>query len=163
MKLIGKFLHAKLFLVIYFSLSLDVYAKTIHVSYVIDGDTIVYKEKQDYKKVRLSCIDAPEIKQPYGLESKLALKELIGGKTVEIAVSNIDKYGREIANITYQNQDVNLRMVSSGNAWVYEAFCRDQPFYTAQMYSKSHKIGLWATINQVAPWVFRREQHGINK
>ncbi|ELK3355873.1 thermonuclease family protein [Salmonella enterica] len=162
--MIVKFLHAKLFLILPLTfLSINAYAKSISVKYVIDGDTIVYRDKDSLKKVRLSCIDAPELKQTFGLESKLVLKELISGKTVDIEVTDIDKYGREIADITYQNQNINLRMVSSGSAWVYEAYCHDPRFYAAQKKSKLNKSGLWATDNQVAPWLFRREQHGTDK
>lgn len=161
----GNFLHAKLFLVMpfVFSIPFNSYAKPVMVKYVIDGDTIVYQENGGLKKVRLSCIDAPELKQPFGLESKLALKEYIGGKAIDISVSGKDKYGREIAYITYQNQDINLKMVDNGFAWVYNAYCHSVQFYEAQDDSRRNKRGLWAAKEQQEPWVFRREHNGIDK
>ena len=46
------------------------------VTDIIDGDTIKVITKNENKplNIRLSCIDTPEIKQPWGVEAKLFLK-----------------------------------------------------------------------------------------
>ena len=41
-----------------------------YVLNVVDGDTIKVKFENKIKKIRLSAIDAPEIKQNHGKESK---------------------------------------------------------------------------------------------
>lgn len=41
---------------------------------VHDGDTITLQNESGYKKIRLAGIDAPELKQPYGAESRAALR-----------------------------------------------------------------------------------------
>ena len=40
---------------------------------VHDGDTITLKNESGQKKIRLAGIDAPELNQPYGVESRGAL------------------------------------------------------------------------------------------
>uniref|UniRef100_A0A0E0RCR7 TNase-like domain-containing protein n=1 Tax=Oryza rufipogon TaxID=4529 RepID=A0A0E0RCR7_ORYRU len=41
-------------------------------------------------------IDAPELKMPYGRESRNALVKLIGGKSVKIYVYDLDQFGRYV-------------------------------------------------------------------
>ena len=51
---------------------------------VIDGDTIWVKTNNKHIKIRLSYIDAPELKQTYGVRSKNFLTNLILDKNVQI-------------------------------------------------------------------------------
>ena len=44
---------------------------------VTDGDTVKGKYTNELIKIRLAEIDAPELKQAFGIESKNCLKELI--------------------------------------------------------------------------------------
>lgn len=48
--------------------------------YVTDGDTI----NLNGEKIRLTCIDAPEKTQPYGLEAKEHLMILLDGKKIDV-------------------------------------------------------------------------------
>ncbi len=54
------------------------------VSKVIDGDTIWVRSDSTTIKVRLSYIDAPELKQIFGIQSKKYLTSLVLDKNVEI-------------------------------------------------------------------------------
>lgn len=60
---------------------------------VIDGDTFILASRE---KVRLICIDAPEINSDAGLESKNFLEKLILGKEVRLEkdISDKDQYDR---------------------------------------------------------------------
>ena len=51
---------------------------------VIDGDTIIVLDGAKKRKVRLVGIDAPELKQNFGLKSKQELSGLIDRKRVKI-------------------------------------------------------------------------------
>ena len=44
---------------------------------VTDGDTVRGKYANELIKIRLAEIDAPELKQPFGVESKNCLKKLV--------------------------------------------------------------------------------------
>ena len=54
----------------------DIYAEEYLglVTRVIDGDSIEVKQNNMIRKIRLSYIDAPEIRQSYGKQSKSFLK-----------------------------------------------------------------------------------------
>ena len=60
--------------------------------YVTDGDTI----KLNGEKIRLQCIDAPEKTQPYGLEAKEYIMNLLKDKKVEVIRESKDRYGRTL-------------------------------------------------------------------
>ena len=49
---------------------------------VVDGDTIHLQNKSGHYKLRLTEIDAPEINQPYGLDSKEYLIKLLKDEKV---------------------------------------------------------------------------------
>jgi len=65
-----------------------------YVLNVVDGDTIKVKFENKIKKIRLSAIDAPEIKQSHGKESKKFLSDLIKKKKLNfISLELIDMEG----------------------------------------------------------------------
>ncbi|MFM7790254.1 MAG: thermonuclease family protein, partial [Microcystis panniformis] len=59
-----------------------------------DGDTCTTDKGE---KVRLACIDAPELKQPFGKASRDHLRAIIKDRPVKIDRINTDRFGRTIA------------------------------------------------------------------
>ena len=58
-------------------------AESVHQGKVVkiaDGDTLTILVDSQQLKIRLSDIDTPERKQPFGTRAKLALSELAFGK-----------------------------------------------------------------------------------
>lgn len=121
---------------------------------VLDGDTIDV-QKQDVKRVRLSDIDAPERKQPFGIKAKELLAKKILYKSVDIKTNSTDKYGRYIGTVFFNGENINRMMVSKGAAWVYGVYCKDKAMYALEMKARISRIGLWEEGNPVEPWVFR--------
>ena len=67
---------------------------------VSDGDTVtVLLPEHVQLEVRLSGIDAPEKRQPFGQRAKQRLSELVLGKTVTLAGNKQDRYRRLVAKI----------------------------------------------------------------
>ena len=66
---------------------------------VIDGDTIWVKTSNKHIKIRLSYIDAPELKQTYGVRSKNFLTNLILDKNVQINANKKDRYNLSLIHI----------------------------------------------------------------
>lgn len=139
---------------VFFLLNLN--ADAYFVTKVIDGDTIeVRQEKRNYK-VRLSEIDAPEINQKFGTESKNYLASLVLNKEIELIYITEDRYGRIVAKIYKDNKDINRSMVRNGLAWVYDYYVEDQSLYNDQNLAKKNSFNIWSEVSPTPPWVFRR-------
>ena len=100
---------------------------------VYDGDTITIAEKLPYAdsplyrwSVRLSGIDAPELKsKSFALkavaeEGRDALWSKIFGKRVELKDVGTEKYGRVLATVLYDGENMNTWMLKKKYAYVYQ-------------------------------------------
>jgi endonuclease YncB( thermonuclease family) len=126
---------------------------------VYDGDTITAKCDGKRQKIRLYCIDAPEMGQrPWGKESRDYLREKIPrGTEVEMVSHGKDRYGRLIAEILVDGRNKNLEMVETGNAVEYQAYCDDSRFIEAQRTATQSSLGVWSKSgDQQRPWEWRR-------
>ena len=65
---------------------------------VYDGDTFTVKDKNNLVyKIRLGLIDAPELSQEFGVQSRNQLNHLVINKSVNLkCLENPDMYGRYI-------------------------------------------------------------------
>jgi len=62
---------------------------------IADGDTLtLLTSAKQQIKIRLTEIDTPESRQPYGQKAKQALADLTFRKQVTADVESIDRYGR---------------------------------------------------------------------
>ena len=143
------------------------YAETFvgSVTRVSDGDTVILRIDDGTKlKIRLSGIDAPELDQAFGKESKNRLTELVDGRTIEAQCSKKDRYRRWLCKLELDSKDVNLNLVKDGFAWWYRYYRKDQTSEDQQTYqaaeatAKKNKLGLWGDFDPVAPWDFRRQK-----
>ncbi len=101
-------------------------------------------------------IDPPELKQPFGQQSKQALSALVFGKDVEIRATGKDRYGRTLARVFVDGADVNLAMVKAGMAWRFDKYSKDWAFLSAQEGAQRARRGLWVDPAPVAPWEWRK-------
>ena len=131
---------------------------TIENIFVVDGDTI--KGNVDSKRItiRLVEIDAPEMNQPFGVESKRFLKKLIENKKVTLISEGKDRYGRTLGELFVNKDNINETMVKSGFAWVYDRYVKSSLLYSYQDEAKSKTLGIWQSENPIAPWVWRRKK-----
>lgn len=119
-----------------------------------DGDTL---KLADGRTVRLQGIDAPEISQPYGVESRNLLVRLTRKKKIRIASHGKDRYGRTVGEIFVGKRSVNHSMVSSGAAWWFRSFApTDNRLRRLEDDARKRKMGLWHASNVVAPWDWRK-------
>ena len=131
---------------------------TIENIFVVDGDTI--KGNIDSKRItiRLVEIDAPEMDQPFGVESKRFLEKLIENKKVTLIAEGKDRYGRTLGELFVNKDNINEKMVKSGFAWVYDRYVKSSLLYSYQDEAKSKTLGIWQSENPIAPWVWRRKK-----
>lgn len=133
------------------------YYKDVKVLRVIDGDTVYVKHSEKLLKLRLLNIDAPELKQPFGEESRTYLKSLIGSKLVDVNTLKKDRYERVLSTIFFEGKNVNKLMVEKGLAWVYDDYVIDKSLYEDQKHAKKNNIGLWSDSNSIPPWLWRKK------
>ena len=129
---------------------------------VIDGDTIWIKKDNKHIKIRLSYIDAPELKQNFGIRSRNFLSNLVLHKMIEVNTNKKDRYNRHLGEIYIHNTKesifVNAKMIKSGNAWVYKTYANNPYLKNLEDYAKMNKKGLWNEKKIIEPWIFRRNK-----
>lgn len=135
------------------------YELTGRVVSVADGDTVTLLDANlRQHKVRLSGIDAPERRQPFGNRSRLHLGALVFGKQVTADCPKKDRYKRGVP----PRGRPNLAQIEAGMAWHYKAYAREQSPADQWRYAKAEdrareaRQGLWADRAPVAPWDFRK-------
>ena len=125
---------------------------------VHDGDTLTLRCADGLRlKLRLYGIDAPELRQPFGQESRDALERLVGGREVTADVVGHDRYRRSIAVIRCGDTCANEAQVALGLSWWYARYARkDGRLKVLEAEARRARAGLWSEDSAVAPWEWRR-------
>ena len=129
------------------------------ITRVVDGDTVSFKvHNGPVEKVRLADIDTPERDQPWGTEATAALRKWSMSKSARIEVVDTDRYGRLVATLWVDDENINRRLVKEGHAWVYRKYLRDTSLIKLEARAISAKAGLWSSNNVIEPSEWRRGQ-----
>ena len=143
------------------------------VTRVVDGDTVwvnvapgvnsaISASGSETVKVRIVGIDAPEICQPGGPESREALRGHVLGQAVTLTSASSrshDDYGRLLAKVDKQGEDVGRWMVRRGQAWSYSYRRNPGPYTAEQAQAQAAGAGLFARGGAENPRDFRK-RHG---
>lgn len=132
--------------------------KSCSVVKIYDGDTMTLRCPEKVK-VRMHCIDTPEMKQaPWGKISRDNLRDK-SPSTVFLDAKTKDRYGRTVGEVyTQDGLSLNLYQVQSGAANVYARYCSDKRFFSAVEVAKQSGIGIWAETGlHQTPWEYRRK------
>lgn len=130
-----------------------------YVVKISDGDTATCLDANKKQiKIRFAEIDAPESKQEFGTVAKQALSNKIFNKNIDLKIYETDRYGRSLAEVYLDGENINQYMVKNGYAWAYKEYLKDKQYLEYQQAAQNKKIGLWSHKNPVYPQDFRREQ-----
>lgn len=122
---------------------------------IYDGDTMTVIANNEKLSIRMFGIDAPELKQKYGIESRDNLIKMCPlNSNVTLQVKDKDKYKRTVAVVICNGQNLNSKQVENGFAWAYTDY--SWGFYSQQKIAESKKIGLWADKNPMNPKYYRK-------
>ena len=139
------------------------YELTGRIVSIADGDSVTLLDTNlRQHKIRLSGIDAPERRQPFGNRSRLHLGALVFGKRVTAHCPKTDRYKRAVCRIEVDGIDANLAQLEAGMAWHYKAYAREQRAPDRRRYAQAEerardaRQGLWADRAPMAPWDFRK-------
>ena len=137
---------------------------------IYDGDTLRVVRGDEELKIRFCGIDAPEIKQPLGIESRDYLRSLIAKSdgTIHVLPIEEDRYGRTVAELwipikpDYEAEiHLNTAMVEAGMAYHYERYsgnCESaENLGWAENIAKDEKLGVWDGSHQ-KPWDYRKSK-----
>lgn len=138
-----------------------VWAWSAKVTHITDGDTLWVQPGEGGKpvKIRVDGIDAPEICQAGGQAARVALANRVAGRTVAVSTRRLDDYGRTVAAIDLDGEDIAGWMVSQGHAWSYRYRRDGGPYLALQLQAQSARRGLFADPAALPPRVFRK-RHG---
>ena len=148
----------------------------VHVVAVADGDSLTVLDSNGVThEVRLAGIDAPEHGQPYSRQSKASLVRMALGEDARIEWSERDGYGRLVAKAWVvpadascqasscpRTLDTGLAQVTTGLAWHYKKYERDQSeedrhrYAEAKTEARARRLGLWQEQAAAPPWDWRR-------
>ena len=127
---------------------------------VLDGDSILVKRGGRFHEIRLYGIDAPEYKQPFGLQARRVTSRLVYKKIVDIQPMDVDRYHRTVALVKVGGRLVNRELVHRGAAWLYPGYCKKQPLCrqlrAEEQQARSQGLGLWAAPNPLSPSKWKR-------
>jgi len=131
------------------------------VTHVSDGDT-VWVDAGDGgapRKLRIDGIDAPEICQDGGAESRALLAARALHRRVQVQVRRQDDYGRGLARIQLGSEDLGAVMVREGQAWSYRWRHSPGPYIAEEQQARQQRRGLFAQAQPELPRAFR-QRHG---
>ena len=127
-----------------------------------DGDTLRVQDRGRTITVRLACIDAPEMAQsPWGQQASQQLQSLTPvGAAIALRSRAIDRYGRQVAEVSRGSRNINQALVASGAAFVYWQTingCDRQTYGRLETAARMKGLGVWSTPGGITrPWDVRR-------
>lgn len=122
---------------------------------VEDGDTLRVQRGQGDVRIRMFGIDAPEQGQPFGNEARDLLRGLLLNRTVTVSTKDVDQYGRLVATLQLDEQDIGEQLLRAGAVWNYAQFSQDERFAALEAEARNARRGLWGSDNPTPPWMFR--------
>ena len=136
-------------------------------SAVIDGDTLALVCGGEPVRVRLHCIDAPEMEHgAWGRASRDFLSAAMP-RTVMVLPQPTesgyrDRFGRIVGEVLAPDEsrrNLNLALVLSGQAAVYPKYCTEDRYYWVEQVARKSRVGIWRVEGlQQTPWIQRHQR-----
>ena len=130
---------------------------------VIDGDRVIASFQGKQTKIRLACIEAPEIGQaPHG---RIARNTLIGllprHSRINVQPLNYDQNGWLVANIlSLGGVDIGEELIRLGLVYAHNtslSYCDGPKLLLIEDQARQSRIGIWKDTQQglSRPWLYR--------
>ena len=130
---------------------------------VIDGDRVIASFQGKQTKIRLACIEAPEIGQaPHG---RIARNTLIGllprNSRINIQPLNYDQNGWLVANIlSLGGVDIGEELIRLGLVYAHNtslSYCDGPKLLLIEDQARQSRFGIWKDTQQglSRPWLYR--------
>jgi len=109
-------------------------------------------------RIRIHGIDTPEKTQPYSNVARERTEELARGRVVRIDVEDRDRYGRIVARVFVDGEDLSLILVREGLAWHYSRYSSDPRLAYYELRARQKRLGLWRDPDPEPPWTYRKKR-----
>ena len=140
------------------------FARNMFVVEVKDGNTITVSTWPNSgvvdATVRLYGVASPSLSQPFGMEARNFLQEMMPkGKRIEIDTVTKDGGDAESALVQLGGHSINYLLITKGLAWVNRQQCTAG--YCRRWYIEEHravkaKLGVWSVGVDTQPWQWGR-------
>jgi endonuclease YncB( thermonuclease family) len=105
----------------------------------------------------LAYIQAPELGQPFGEDSRKILGSMITGERVTVRCPSQNPNGEWVCNVWKEGYDTSRRMINKGGAWVDPESDAEKALYRDEKSARAAKKGLWALPeSDRAAWEWHR-------
>ncbi len=133
------------------------------VDHVVNGDSVVVNYRGDKISIRIEGVDAPELWQAFGKQSRAALaRALPEGAEVIIEDKGRGKYGRMLGivhNRKFSPDSISLSLVKDGYVWHFKKYNNNETLAAAEKLAQSKKRGLWNRESlPTPPWEYRDQK-----
>ena len=82
----------------------------------------------------------------------------VSHRRAEIRIVDTDRYGRSVATLWIDGQNINRRLVAEGHAWVYRRYLRDSALLSLEASAKASGLGLWSNEEAIEPRIWRQQK-----
>ena len=80
-------------------------------------------------------------------------------RTVTVQVVTTDRYGRTVGEVVLPDgRSLNQELVRAGYAWWYRKYSDDAVLEALEAEARGARRGLWAELDPVPPWAWRRRR-----
>ena len=130
----------------------------VKVVEVRDGDSFHGLWNGKKYLCRLTHIDAPELKQNFGMAARDSVRKLMLGKAVIVDSLGTDLYKRVLVSVKVDGMRLDSLMIRKGWAWHYAAYSKNHMLADCMKHAISENKGLWSCgIWEVCPpWLYRK-------
>jgi micrococcal nuclease len=140
----------------------------VRCTLVIDGDTFEILWNGVKTRCRIMNIDAPELKQDFGIRSMDTLVKYLDRKIVKIQQTSktkkFDLYGRMLVNVwsPMYNNRLDILLVATGTVWYDDVNGTYPPSVIAQQNARTERKGLFACDDTPTPAIPPRLFRSMN-
>lgn len=123
---------------------------------VLDGDTVIIRDQGQSYHLRLLDIDAPELHQAFGKQSKRSLSHLCLHASIAVQPQGQDLYGRTLGHLYCGNTDASQSQIALGMAWFNGRYSKRTTLSDLQQQAQQQGVGLWQEEHPMPPWQWRK-------
>lgn len=123
---------------------------------VFDGDRFLVRERGRTMRIRIEGVDAPELDQPHGPESKAILEQMVSGKRVALELTGRTEGDYQVARVRWGDFDIGAELVRVGAAWAAPPDgSMDAGMADLETAAREASRGLWSLPDPVPPREWR--------